>query len=57
MNFKKRGIDIIPQKIRKKNDKKNTLFPKNTLFFHVNSYSEERKISCLKNNLVRALLD
>lgn len=52
MNLTKRGLDIIPKKRMKKNDQKNTLFPKNTLFFHVNSCSEERKISCLRNNLI-----
>ena len=48
---KNRGIDIIPKKNREIRNHKN-LFPNNYNFFHVNSYSEERKISCLRNNLI-----
>lgn len=50
MNITKRGIDIIPKKKRKKIY--HNLFPYNYNFFHANSYSDERKRSCLRNNLI-----
>ncbi len=50
MNLTKRGLDIIPKKVKK--NKFNDIFPKNILFFHVNSCSDERKRSCLRNNLI-----